>query len=155
MSNSLKPYGLQASRLLCPWNSPGKNSGVGSHFLLLEIFQTQGLNPNLLHWQADSLPLSYLGSPQVCIRKKVKVESLSRVRFFATPWTVAFQAPPSVGFSRQEYWSRLPFPSPGDLPNPGIQPRSPKMQALKTAITVLCFGFHFAEVYFISLSGPT
>ena len=44
-------------------------------------------------------------------------------------WTVAHQAPPSMGFSRQEYWSGLPFPSPGDLPNPGIEPRSPTLQA--------------------------
>ena len=50
---------------------------------------------------------------------KVKVKSLSRVRFFATPWTVAYQVPPSMGFSRQECWSGLPFPSPGDLPNQG------------------------------------
>ena len=57
---------------------------------------------------------------------KVKVKSLSRVRLFATPWTVAYQAPPSMGFSRQEYWSRLPFPSPGDLPDPGIEPGSPR-----------------------------
>ena len=56
--------------------------------------------------------------------EKVKVKSLSRVRFFVTPWTVAHQAPPSMGFSRQEYWSGLPFPSPGDLPDPGIKPRS-------------------------------
>ena len=54
-----------------------------------------------------------------------EVKSLSRVRLFATPWTVAYQAPPSVGFSRQEYWSGLPFPSPGDLPNPRIEPGSP------------------------------
>ena len=60
---------------------------------------------------------------------KVKVESLSRVRFFATPWTVAYQAPQSMEFSRQEYWSGFPFPSPGDLPNPGIEPRSPTLQA--------------------------
>ena len=60
---------------------------------------------------------------------KVKVKSLSHVRLFATPWTVAHQAPPPVGFSRQEYWSGLPFPSPGDLPNPGIEPRSPALQA--------------------------
>ena len=57
------------------------------------------------------------------------VKSLSRVRLFATPWTVAYQAPPSTGFSRQEYWSGLPFPSPGDLPNPGIEPGSPTLQA--------------------------
>ena len=47
----------------------------------------------------------------------------------ATPWTVAHQAPLSMGFSRQEYWSELPFPSPGDLPDPGIKPRSPALQA--------------------------
>ena len=61
--------------------------------------------------------------------KLVKVKSLSRVQLFATLWTVAHQAPPSMGFSRQEYWSGLPFPSPGDLPNPGIKPRSPALQA--------------------------
>ena len=59
---------------------------------------------------------------------KVKVKSLSRVRFFVTPWTVAHQAPPSMGFSRQEYWSGLPFLSPGDLPDPGIEARSPALQ---------------------------
>ena len=48
--------------------------------------------------------------------------------FFVTPWTVARQAPLSMGFSRQEYWSGLPFPSPGDLPNPGIEPGSPALQ---------------------------
>ena len=47
----------------------------------------------------------------------------------ATPWSVARQAPLSMGFSRQEYWSGLPFPSPGDLPNPGIKPWSPALQA--------------------------
>ena len=55
--------------------------------------------------------------------------SLSRVRLFATPWIVAYQAPLSMGFSRQEYWSGLPFPSPGHLHNPGIEPRSPSLQA--------------------------
>ena len=58
-----------------------------------------------------------------------EVKSLSRVQLFATPWTVAHQAPPSMGFSRQEYWSGLPFPSPEDLPNPGIEPRSPALRA--------------------------
>ena len=47
----------------------------------------------------------------------------------AIPWTIAHQAPLSMGFSRQEYWSGLPFPSPGDLPNPGIEPGSPALQA--------------------------
>ena len=60
---------------------------------------------------------------------KVKMKSLSRVQLFATRWTVAHQVSPSMGFSRQEYWSGLPFPSPGDLPDPGIEPRSPALQA--------------------------
>ena len=60
---------------------------------------------------------------------KVKVKSLSHVRPFVMLWTVAHQAPPSMGFSRWEYWSGLPFPSPRDLPNPGIEPRSPTLQA--------------------------
>ena len=55
----------------------------------------------------------------------VKVKSLSCVQLFATPWTVAYQASPSVGFSRQEYWSVLPFPSAEDLPDPGTEPGSP------------------------------
>ena len=57
------------------------------------------------------------------------MKSLSRVRLFVTPWTVAYQAPPSMGFSRQEYWSGLSFPSPEDLPNPGIEPGSLALQA--------------------------
>ena len=60
--------------------------------------------------------------------KQGEVKSLSRVRLFATPWTVAYQAPTSMGFSRQEYWSGLPFPSPGALPKPGIKPGSPALQ---------------------------
>jgi len=57
------------------------------------------------------------------------MKSLSFVQLFETPRTVAYQAPPSMGFSRQEYWSGLPFPSPGDLPDPGIELRSPALQA--------------------------
>ena len=60
---------------------------------------------------------------------KVKVKSLSCARLSATPWTVAYQALPSMEFSKQVYWSGLPFPSPGDLPDPGIEPRSPTSQA--------------------------
>ena len=59
----------------------------------------------------------------------MKVKLLSRVRLFATPWTVAYQAPPSMGFSTQECWSGLPFPSLGDFPDPGIEPGSPTLQA--------------------------
>ena len=60
-------------------------------------------------------------------KERKKVTSLSRVQLFVTPWTVAYQASPSMGFSRQEYWSGLPFPSPGDLPHPGTEPGSPAL----------------------------
>ena len=63
MSNSLKPYGLQPTRLLCPWNSPGKDTRVGSHSLLQGIFPTQGSNLGLLHCRQILNHLSYLGSP--------------------------------------------------------------------------------------------
>ena len=79
MSNSVRPHRQQPTRLSRPWVSPGKNTGVGCHFLLQ------------------------------CM--KVKVKSLSRVWPSVTPWTAAFQAPPSMGFSRQEYWSGVPLPS--------------------------------------------
>ena len=82
MSDSVWPHSWQPTRLCWPWDSPGENTGVGCHFLLQ------------------------------CMKVKVKVKSLSRVQLFATPWTAAYQAPPSMGFSRQEYWSRLPLPSP-------------------------------------------
>ena len=99
---------------------------------------------SLSHWTAKEVPhflmlnqlyipgiKSYWLSCKIIILSimKVKVKSLSRVRLFVTPWTVAYQAPPSMGSSRQEYWSGLPFPSPGDLPDPGIEPRSPALQA--------------------------
>ena len=58
---------------------------------------------------------------------KVKVKSLSCVRLFATPQTVAYQAPRSMGFSRQEHWSGLPFSSPGDLSHPGMEPMCPAL----------------------------
>ena len=60
--------------------------------------------------------------------RKLKLKSLSCIRLFAAPWTVACQASPSREFSRQEYWSGLPFPSPGDLSDTGIEPGSPALQ---------------------------
>ena len=95
---------------------PGKDTGVDCHSLLQKIFPNQGLNPGLLHCR------------QILYCLKVKVKSLSHVWLFSTPWTVTYQAPQSMGFSRQEYGSELPFPSPGDLPNPGIEPGSPVLQ---------------------------
>ena len=134
MSDSLGPHRLQSTWLLCPWNFPGKNTRVGCHFFLQGIFLIQGLNPCplcLLHWQVDSLPLCHLGSPCVysfpansfistIFLDSVYIYGLlllllscfSRVQLCATPQMAAQQAPPSLGFSRQEHWSGLPFPSP-------------------------------------------
>ena len=69
---------------------------------------------------------SYRLGKDICRRVCV----LSHVQLFATPWTVAQKAPLSMGFSRQEYWSGFPFPTPEDLPNPGIEPVSPVSPAL-------------------------
>ena len=119
---------------------------MGNLSLLQGILPIQGSNPGLLHCRQMLYQLSHKGGPGKIKGKrkrglqrvrwldaitdsmdmKVKVKSLSRVRLFATPWTyVAYQASLSMGFSRQEYWSGLPFPSPGDPPNPGIEPGSP------------------------------
>ena len=87
---------------------------------LQKIFN--GIALNLLVKYLNSVEYSNPSTWYICF-------SLSCVRLFATPWTVAYQAPPSMGFSRQEYWNGLPFPSPGDLPNPGIEPGSPALQA--------------------------
>ena len=73
----------------------------------------------------DCLPAEPQGKPFL----HGEVNSLSRVRLFATPWTVAYEASQSMGFSRQECWSGLSFPSPGDLPNPGNEPGSPALRA--------------------------
>ena len=83
-----------------------------------------GVKPGSPALQAGSLPLSYLRRPQN-LSQFSSVQSLSRVRLFATPWTVACQTPLIMEFSRQEYWSGLPFPSPGYLLDPGIERRSP------------------------------
>ena len=79
-----------------------------------------------IRFQWNEVPFEYFLT-SVCY--KVIVKSLSHARLFATPWTVACQAPPSMGFSRQGYWSGLPFCSPGHLPDPGIEPRSPTLMA--------------------------
>jgi len=63
VSNSLRPHTLQPARLLCPWNSPGKNSGMGCHFLLQEVFPTLGLNLGLLYCRRILYLLSHQGSP--------------------------------------------------------------------------------------------
>ena len=85
--DSLQPHGLQPSRLLCPWNSPGKNTGVGSHSLLQRIFPTQGWKLGLPHCRQVLYHLSNQFS---------SVQLLSRVQLFATPWIAARQASLSI-----------------------------------------------------------
>ena len=201
---SLRPHGLLPSRLLCPWNFPGKNTGVGCHFLLQRIFPPQESNPcllHLLHWQVDSFTTAPPEKPKRCIQGMMwlldpigyvrrfswlpefgawiaivwlhlrfhfliykmwpynsflkglmwrlseliwvlrleqcltleeistcmHAQLLSRVQLFATPWTEAYQAPLSMGSSRQEYWNGLPFPSGLDLPNPEVELEVPTL----------------------------
>ena len=82
MSDSVQPHRRQPTRLPHPWDSPGKNTVVGCYFLLQ------------------------------CMKVKSESEVAQSCRLLATPWTAAYQAPPSMGFSRQEYWSGVPLPSP-------------------------------------------
>ena len=79
----------------------------------------------LFYWAPKSLRMVMTAA----MKLKVACSFKEKLWLFATPWTAAHQAPPSMGFSRQEYWSGLPFPSPGDLPDPGIEPGSPAFQA--------------------------
>ena len=127
VSNSLWLHGLWPTRFLCPWNFKGRNTGIGCHFLLLGIFLTQELNLHLLHWQAHSLSLCCLGSPTNMDMLYSTIQScpaLCNIMYYS-------QAPLSTGFSRQEYWNSLPFPTPGDLPDPRIEPASPESPALQ------------------------
>ena len=104
--------------------SPGQNTGVGSLSLLQEIFPIQGSNPGLPNCRQIHYQLSHQG---VCVQR---AKCFSRVRLFATLWTVARQTPLSMGFSRQEYQGGLPCP-PGDPSNPGMEPVSPGNPALQ------------------------
>ena len=81
MSDSVRPQRLQPTRFPRPWDSPGKNTGVGCHFLLQ------------------------------CMKVKSESDAAQLYPTLVTPWTAAYQAPPSMGFSRQEYWSGVPLPS--------------------------------------------
>ena len=81
MSDSLQSNGLYPTRLLCPWDFPGKHTGVGCHFLLQRIFLTQGSNPGFPHCRQMLYRLSHREAP----KHKISVQLLSRVRLFATP----------------------------------------------------------------------
>ena len=140
MSDSLATP--RTTRLLCPWNSLGKNTGVGCHFLLQGIFPTLGLNPYLLHWQADSLPQSHQRSlqkialkhlphfPFICLclaKPNSTFSSACRPACSMVLSCLTLQEPRDYSLTCsfrlpwQEYWGGLPFPPPGALPNPKIE----------------------------------
>ena len=92
VSDSLQPHGLYPARFLCPWDFPGKNTGVGCHFLLQRIFPTQGSNPCLLcllHWQVDSLPLVPLESWTIKKTEHLRINAFKLWwrRLLGVPWT--------------------------------------------------------------------
>ena len=106
---------------------PGKIIGVGCQFLHQGILWTQGLNPSLLHCRWIIYHLSHQRSSIYTLLLLLLLSRFSRVRLFVTPWTIVCQVPLSIEFSRQEYWSGLLFPSPGDLLDPGIECMSPAL----------------------------
>ena len=130
VSYSLGPHRLWPTRLLCPWNSPGKNTGVCCHFLLQcmkvksesevakscpTLCDPMDCSPpgSSVHGIFQARTLEWVAISFSNVGKwKVKAKLLSHVQLLATPWTAAYQAPPSMGFSKQEYWSRVPLPSP-------------------------------------------
>ena len=154
------PHRQQPIRLPRPWDSPGKNTGVSCHFLL-QCMKVKMKVKSLSCVQLLATPwtAAYQAPPRgdckrycgrclpssgettkiresKCSRNythpKKKVKSLSSVWLFVTQWTVAYRAPPSMEFSRQEHWSGLPFLPPGDIPNSWIKPRSPTLQTDST-----------------------
>ena len=127
MSDSMRPHRRQPTRLPRPWDSPGKNTGVGCNFLLqcMEV-KSESEVSQLCLTLSEPMDSSPPGSPVPGILQartlkwvaisfsnawkwKVKVKSLSHVWLLATSWTAAYQAPPSMRFSRQEYWSGVPL----------------------------------------------
>ena len=108
-SDSLGYHGLWPPRFLCPWDFPGKNTGIGGHFLLQGIFLTQWSNWSLLHWWAGSLLLSQQGGPWIsdsmCWFVVADVQLLSHDWLFVTPWTAA----PQTFLSFIVFWNLLKF----------------------------------------------
>ena len=135
MSDSVRPHRRWPTRLPCPWDSPGKNTGVGCHFLLQCMkVKSESEVTQLCLTLSDPMDYSLPGpsvhgifpgkstgvgchcllcsiSPPSTIKLLLLLSRISRVQLLATPWTAAYQAPPSMGFSRQEYWSGVPLPS--------------------------------------------
>ena len=182
MSDSVRPQRRQPTRLPRPWDSPGKKTGVGCHFLLqcikvkresefaqscltpgdpmdcsLPGFSVHGIfQAREVEWVAIafrklkslcslksfcrkscttvpniSLDPQYVLFQELSFIRVLVLSLLSHVPLFETQWTVACQAPLSMGFPRQEYWSGLPCSPPRDLPKPGTEPASPLSPALQ------------------------
>ena len=127
---TMQPHRQQPTRLPSAWDSPGKNTGVGCHFLLQcmkmksqsEVAQSCPTLSNPMDCSLPGSSVHGIFQPRVlewvaisfsnASKWKVKVKSLSHVWLLATPRTAAYQTPPSMGFSRQVYWSGVPLPSP-------------------------------------------
>ena len=166
MSYSVRPCRRQPTRLPHPWDSLGKNTGVDYHYLLQcmkaksesEVAQScltlrdpvDGSPPGspipgilqarTLEWVAEWVTISFSSA----WKWKVKVKLLSCIWLFTTRWTAAYQVPPSIGFSRQEYWSGSPLPS----------PKEPAGVAKKADSYILsCRGFEEMWIYFSSQKG--
>ena len=131
-----RPMSSNSAFLISNLSSTYSRLDALSHILLPTLCRHHSSEPTLIRSTRTSLSsntghcldLILKHNSSVCLHAIQSVKSLSCVRLFATPWTVAYQTPPSMGFSRQEYWRESPFPSPGDLPDPGIEPRSPALQ---------------------------
>ena len=170
----MRPHRWRPTRLPHPWDSPGKNTGVGCHFLLQcmkgksesEFAQSC---PTLCDPMVCSLPGSSVhGIFQARVLEwgaiafsnawkwKVKVKSLSRVWPSATPWTAAHQAPLSMGFSRQEYWSGVPLPSPiAALFNIAKQPKCPLTDEWIKTMSCMCIYTHSHQYYSVLKKNQT
>ena len=124
LSNSLWTNGLQPTRLLCPWDFPGKSTRVGCYFLLQELSAYDYREIWLIKLSAKWEALLSNCTEMLGLNGHQAIPCLCVSQLSGIPWTVARQAPLSMGSPRQEYWRGLPFPPPGDLPNTGIEPAS-------------------------------
>ena len=128
----MRPHKWQPTRLPRPWDSPGMNTGVSCHFLLQcrkvksesEVAQSCLALCNPMDCSPPGSSIHEIFQARVLEWGAIafSISCFSCVQFFATLWTVAHQAPLSMEFSRQEYWSGWPCPPPGGLPDPGIEP---------------------------------
>ena len=133
MSDPVRPHRWQPTRLPCPWDSPGKNTGAGCHFPLQYMkVKSESEVSQSCPTPSNPMDCSLPGSSIHGIFQARVLEwgaiSCSVVSNSVSPSTIACQTPPCMEFSRQEHWNGKPFPSAGDLPEPGINPESPALQ---------------------------